>query len=872
MQQVVVSSPDFHQISSAISRDGPASFDSSEVRSLAAETVGQAENLRTAASQGLETMKECCSNLFSFVKYDIFANFFQQIGLWFENLRIPVKLVDGFRAFFSFVSLCWSFVLGITELTMFYIWSILSSLMFLIWLFQKRGDPVKEIQGPNTYGWQRRGSFWLFYTKMLVTALTTLYMPCLNSALKVIFCDPDLMISYELNCYTGRHLLHMVVALLVFAFIGLWLPFTIYRTIRTYQPAPQGFDAQGRKLDLKENREAYIEQYQELLKHDLCPYKFLYAGYEYGWSTYKVISLVIKMLLVIPCIPFIHDSVITVALTFAIVLVYCILSTIMRPFLQASDDWLDICARVTSVVTLLLELLVVTHVLEGSFVSVCLVITHILNLLIMIVLVLSSLEFVHEFLRRIFSKLKLTHNMDYDLVLARKEAIWQRFWMGLLADVNQELFERLQHLDDVVRRVGRRAFQSGLFAPTEEIGQLRRIARELEGVDVYYKGEVWDPTYWGRMYINAFPFVCTVVYDETEKAVEIHDHNIGEFVRQNLKDPAIVMARKIRWALRCLDGEMVHFEFTKYIRPLTGNICTVPEVACRCRDGYLRVLTRSNDMFCHGFDIAIDYVDGVYTDASGNDVPNQHVVVTNEDLGIDRVFRLTPSVERLLSDVRNRFLIDSKWEDLRERFQFYRRDLDEERQTQENVMHPGFWLLVYDNQFIPPEQLHRYLTEEEVNPVLRNLIKDRKPDFQGLYARLRYYDAHPAISYWYTFWEDVYTNNMFMKALQKNEEIFDLTSRYAIAYNPVSIPRLKENLVTLELRSARGGGLFNDDIIGKLEEKLTQFGQSDVGKLKMRFSKPPAGWAVRDQRQCSTVILPDNAIYLAEATTLTLFD
>jgi hypothetical protein len=163
------------------------------------------------------------------------------------------------------------------------------------------------------------------------------------------------------------------------------------------------------------------------------------------------------------------------------------------------------------------------------------------------------------------------------------------------------------------------------------------------------------------------------------------------------------------------------------------------------------------------------------------------------------------------------------------------------------------------------------MTEQEVNPILRNLIKDRKPDFQGLYARLRYYDAHPAISYWYTFWDDIYTNNMFMKSLQKNQEFFDLTSKYAIAYNPVSIPRLKDNLATLGLRSSSGGGLFNADIIGKLAEKLTQLGQGDVGKFKMRFSRPPAGWAVRDQRECSTVILPENAIYLAEATAITVF-
>ena len=859
---------------SGISRDVNVVFESREVGNMVTDTIGKSSgNLGMANisfDSGFEGVGACCSRAFNFIKYDIFMNFFQQVGLWFDNFQLPDGFKNALEDLFKFISLIWTFVMSITELILFYLWGGLSVILFTVWLIQKMQDPEMEIQGFNAYGWQRRGKLWLFYTKMLVYALTTLYLPTMNSTFKVLFCDPTMMAYYEMQCYEGAHLYHLAAAFFVFLYVGIYLPYTIYQIIKKYQPVPQRYDAQGRRIDAKNDRKKYAQQYKELLQTDQCPYNFLYCGYEYGWSAYKVIIMIVKVLLVIPCIPFIHDEILSVSISTAIVLIYCLLSTIMRPFLSDSDDWIDISARVTSLLTLIMQILVLTNVIPNDYASLTLLVIHIINIVVMVVLILSSFQFVTDFFRKHFGSLKVSSNMEYNTEVSRKQMIWQRFWRGILASDPSTLpaYERLVEIDDIVRRIGKNAYISGLFPPTDEIAQCRRIARELEGVDVYYKGDVEDDTYWGRMYIKPFPFICVIVYDNSENTVEIHDHNIVEFIRQNIKDPEIVNARKIRRALRCLNGEMVHFECDVPMLPLGGLSCAVVPVTCHCSKGRLSVKTKSNDMFCHGFKVVIDFCDGIYTDSAGRLHTDQHCKIKNKELGIEESFASNPEILRLLNDKRNLFIIENKWEDLHERMSYYRMDNEVERSQREADMSYAFWVLVYNNHHVPIDELQRFLDTFETNPKLQSVIKDHRKDFESLYSRLQYFDSHPAISYWYTFWDDIYLKNSILKKIQKNDELFNLTSQFAIAYHPISIPRLKANLEKLGLRKKSGRGLFSDKIINKLESKLSDLGSAEIDYSKIQYVIPASESAMKDPRCTNQLVLPENATYLMQAALL----
>lgn len=144
-------------------------------------------------------------------------------------------------------------------------------------------------------------------------------------------------------------------------------------------------------------------------------------------------------------------------------------------------------------------------------------------------------------------------------------------------------------------------------------------------------------------------------------------------------------------------------------------------------------------------------------------------------------------------------------------------------------------------------------------------METHKDDFESLVSRMKYYDSHPAISYWYCFWDDICTENMNLKGIKKHREFFDMTNRYAFAYHPVSIDKLKENLVTLGLRKKNGKGLFNDKILGKLEEKLDELGIDTIDYSNVQYVIPASEDSIKDPRCSSQFILPENATYIAQA-------
>ena len=59
------------------------------------------------------------------------------------------------------------------------------------------------------------------------------------------------------------------------------------------------------------------------------------------------------------------------------------------------------------------------------------------------------------------------------------------------------------------------------------------------------------------------------------------------------------------------------------------------------------------------------------------------------------------------------------------------------------------------NDHCPKDELVLYLKEFEQNPEIHVIPSLYADDLNGLYARLHYYDTHPAISIWFCFFDDV---------------------------------------------------------------------------------------------------------------------
>ncbi|OHS99263.1 hypothetical protein TRFO_08517 [Tritrichomonas foetus] len=817
--------------------------------------------------KAFSTLKDAFKVAFDFIKFDVFTNFFQQIGLWLNNMGFPQFFERCFQKIMSFVSLLWAFVLSITELQMFYIWGILATVIFTIWLIQKIFDPEIEIKGPNTFGWQERGTIWNLLTRGIVTALTFLYLPAMTSAFNVLLCSKNLLIPYEMTCYEGVHWGHMAAAFFVFIYIGLILPATIYNVINKYQPVPQMFDEHGNELKEGFDREKMLIQYRMLLERDTCPYKFLYQGYEYGRSVYKVVTLVVKMLLVIPVNPLVTSGIASVSMSLVIVFVYAVMSTIMKPFILDQDDWIDIAARVTAVLTLIVQILIACKVIDDIISGYILVAINIINLIIMLAIFLGNVGFIKNFFRHHFGDLEFTPGKVYHYSTDRKARIWQRFWRGLLSKYGtlQPAYERLCEMENIVMTEGRTQYKEGLNPSDEKIKQARRLCRELEGTDIYYRCQAPLSCYWGRMYIQPFPFRIVIVYDYDKHRVTIGDKEILDFVAQN-KDPEIMKARKMRQALRCLNGEYVTFEYSQEMKVKRG-ICSTEIVRVNFTSGKLKVKALANDMFCEGFEVSISFRDGQGQFDDGTPFQDQKCKIGHDELGLTKDFSMSDPLQRLFSDPGNRRKVIDKWNDFLERCMFYRHDLEEERQDEEQDASWSFWYMVFDNDFIPFNHLCSYLDTFETNDELKKTTTLYRGEFDALYSRLKYFDSHPAISYWYCFWDDVAVRNTILKKIEAHPELFDLSNKNAIIYHPMPMDELKKVLEKAGLRTRGGRGLFNNKILNDLYANLDDNGLNAniIYRANNSYVMPPQGINTFDPRCVSTPLITENTTFIASA-------
>ena len=844
-------------------------FENSGIKSLAQSAIssGTVEMISSKFDSGFEAIGNACHAVFDLVKFDIFINFFQQIGLWFTRFNFPEKFEKMFHAFMDFVSLVWEFVLGITDLQIFYIWSVISVILFVIWLVLKRFDPEPENLGPNKFGWEEHGSLWNLFTYCLVTLLTTLYLPAITACFRVLFCFEGLMFPYELNCYSGLHWLHFAVAIFVFLFIGLYLPYQIYLTINKYQPAPNKFDEAGERYEEDYDKDRMLEDYRQLLAKDQCPYNFLYSGYEYGWSAYKVITMIVKMLLIVPLIPFFTNTLGPACFSLVVVFVYALTSAISSPFILPQDDWIDLSARVTAVLTIALQICVIKEVVVPPYDGIVLNVINIANLVIMILIFVGNLDFVKLFFRSKFGSLKFTPGMAYNPPNERLKRIWQRFWRGMFSSCGtlKPCSERLETMETVFTKYGKKAYKDSLIPASPEIAQARRMCLELEGVDAYFRIEhsnLKQQTCWGRMYITPFPFRVNMIYDDG-MIYQLKEEEVITFVRQNFREPNVVNGRKVRQCLRCLDGERVSYPLDIVIPAKDGG--PKEEVPIHFTEGILKIKKSANDPFAHGFKVKIKYSDGTYTLPDGRTKTGFEFSAKKKNLGITENFIFTEELRRLVYNESNKSIIDSKWGQYIERVKLYHDDLEEERQEADNILSYNFWQLVYLNDHCPEDELIEYLVDFEQNEEVKTIATLYREDLDGLYSRLNYFDCHPAVALWYCFFDDVYLYNHMIDKIADHLELFDTSNPESLAYHPCSIDELKEKLVEAGLRTKGGGGLFNNEVLDQFAEKLSEECESDFIPKKVPHVSPISSALVADTRCIATPLLTENTTYIASA-------
>lgn len=424
-------------------------------------------------------------------------------------------------------------------------------------------------------------------------------------------------------------------------------------------------------------------------------------------------------------------------------------------------------------------------------------------------------------------------------------------------------------MEDIITNNGYNEYKRALFASDASIRQARRMALELEGVDVYFHND--DPdSCWGRLFIDPFPFKCNMIFDNNDRIISFSDEFLEDFIFQNFQDKSVQIGRSIRKTLRVFKDQIVAYPYQQFMSVKTGRFSWSERLVI-FKEGTLRIKTKSNDRFSHGFEVFIEFEDGSAALDDGNIISNIKLKIGLSDLGFNKKFELTPQLLELFNNPQNKHLIDDAdvgFKDIIRRDRYYRHDLEEQRPEEEYYASYLFWYMVFNDDTIPKEELAKYFEMNEQNPALKSVMEDFKDDFEGLYSRLEYYDSHPAISFWYCFFDDIMLKNSTLKSVEKNSDLFNLSNPTCLAYHPQKVSDLKKILEERGLRTKKGGGLFHNGILDKLEERLETLGQEEIQHLEVPYIKPTSAAAFIDPRCSSTPLVTENTTMIAQAFTM----
>ncbi|KAJ5078513.1 g protein-coupled receptor-related [Anaeramoeba ignava] len=792
---------------------------------------------------------------FDFVKFDIFRDFFQIIGLFFSGIAWPKGFGVVWGKITGVVSIDLSFI-HVTPLVWFWILWVICAILFVLFRVRLRKDPAALLDGHEARTWTDRSKLELLWITALVTLLISLYLPMSRSALQVIVCYSPDHTYYDKNsdeskesyksqfedkggCWHAVHIVHIIFAILIMLVITIYFPILTLKLIQRNKPQPRLFDQEGQE-------KAYTDvEYRRDLDKDKCPYKFVYKGYERKWSGYKSIIMAIKLLLIVVVIAF-TSQIAQISVVLGIVSLFALISFLSAPFIDNKDDKIDQSARITTVVTVIFGLILATKYTDSSApsaYSIILNILHALNIFLMVLLTIASFKFCQRKWKNCTGRVDFSQkNFDYNLAKERKLRIWHPFWESLMSHQENLIpaYERLKKMKEIASYHGYEEYKSALIPPDEEIVRERVwIQSAIEGVDGFWDGvdennEFKSKTCFGKIWIDPFPFKCTIVYDDAGPAV-IPEQIFVSFCRRN-REEDVLKKRKIRQKLRALNGETVFFEYVEtHSKSKKGfeDENKKSSVKFTFKYGVLTVKANRDVDWAAGFNVSISYTDGVGDDDSGESFKGEKTTIGHNEIGIRDDFTYTPELKRLLKHPENKKLIQQNLPSFLDESQAYRDGLVEERVQQETILSNGFWLFVFNNDRITRENLTIYLQEHESDEAISRIPEVHEEGLNYLYSKLAFYDSHPAVALWYVFWDDFYQNNGWMKKFKGFDAILNPRFPSAICYHPQDRDNLEQFLEENGLKKK-----IKKKYLNKLYEKLEDYSEGSLYQDKIKVVLP----------------------------------
>ncbi|KAG6944910.1 hypothetical protein JG688_00016840 [Phytophthora aleatoria] len=510
-------------------------------------------------------------------------------------------------------------------------------------------------------------------------------------------------------------------AVILLATFTLPLPRLLIRTIAQNRPTGSlenskvTYDLDGEEVPFDD------KVYERLVQRDpnqlRCPYRSLYASFEQRWSYYKVMQLVVKLCLALIIVFVASDNIVLRAIILcAFYACVVALSSYSTPFIDPLNNLMEISGKLTALVTF------------------------------------TALE------------------------------------QAIVASGIHRVRDRWQGEED---------------AHNAKLRQTLRSA--LEGVDVYWDdatgtrdGHLDSKTCFGKMYVVPYPFHCVVVYDDCKDETIIRDDKDGKLKLAKLLflnfTPQIMAKRDLRHKLRVLSDRdtSINFPFSRpeqvtvpdgviVTTDAYGNTQTTPRFStvtftCYYTNGVIGVSSKGDAkgrIMAEGFNVTMTYRDGhgkavaPYT-GMVYEQSGRVAVMGKSHIGLTSTMTESSELRKIFTQTQE------VWEagipELRQQHQEYRRTLQDKHAQANATLTDAFWYFVYNNANLSREKLEEHFKRRELNPRLKLLAATHQVALDSLYLRMQFILSHPAVTFWYIFWDDVYVRNAEMRQMGKRFE------------------------------------------------------------------------------------------------------
>jgi hypothetical protein len=727
---------------------------------------------------------------FFLVKFDIIRDFFQFLSLFFTEFTLPPSFKRFFGNLSGIISLDIDFVIPkISPALVFWIVFVLTMVLFAVAVMRGRRDPDHLRHGHETRSWGKRKKKDRIITQAVLTVLLTLYLPVSRNALQMLSCHSSILDVVD-ACWKGSHFLYIAASAATVAAVTLYTPYHVFRVVQRNKPRDARFDADGAPITEQEQNREYVRR----LNLDRCPYKFLYDGYERPWAFYKVIVMVLKLAVIAPIVILEDKELTKVLLALGVLMGFSGLSLASGPFINSGDDRMDNSSRITNMLTAAASIIVLEKPSTDSGIGIFLNILNTLNLLVIVFYAATSFPSCKRAWKRITRRIDWTEDREWDLRLARKHRVWWSHWKLILYidDTLADSRARLVESEHVVHEYGVDRYMDELRpVPQTEMAARLYCFDHLEGTDCYWDGVPLDghldsATHFGKLWLRVFPFEATFVWDDCDDAAKLTREEVVRLVGLNTTQE-VIRRRHLRHAFRALSGNAVAFPHSEWknktIREGHGDKSRsrTIRVLFHFQSGMARVDANSDLPMSAGFTFAIHYSDGVGS-AEGHNFSGESTTVGSAVLGFGPNFMFTPALHQLFA--LNNTILASRFPVVHEAFREYRASLHAQRVKQRNDLSWAFWALVFNNDMIPRAALDEYLIVHENQRSLESAPSTHAQLFDFAYRKLAFFDTSPMHATWYTFWEDLWSNNQEHGAIREAVGLLSPDVPTSIALSP----------------------------------------------------------------------------------------